>query len=100
MKTTGKSNATLTIKNSNKQQLRLLIAKQSAKVELLSCKAAEIKLGSIFLPSSSFVLFLFCSSFYAKLLLFFLFFLITVTVTVNTHLSVKLDLVFELLTYA
>lgn len=99
MKTTGKSNATLTVKNSNKQQLRLLIGKQSAKVELLSCKAAEIKLGSIFLPSSAFVLFLFCSSFYANLLLF-LFFLITVTVTVNTHLSVKLDLVFELLTYA
>lgn len=64
MKTTGKSNATLTVKNSNKQQLRLLIGKQSA-------KAAEIKLGSIFLPSSSFVLFLFCSSFYANLLLFF-----------------------------
>lgn len=70
MKTTGKSNATLTVKNSNKQQLRLLIGKQSAKVELLSCKAAEIKLGSIFLPSSSFVLFLFCSSFYANLLFF------------------------------
>lgn len=73
MKTTGKSNATLTVKNSNKQQLRLLIGKQSAKVELLSCKAAEIKLGSFFLPSSSFVLFLFCSSFYANLLLFFVF---------------------------
>lgn len=39
--------------------MRLLISKQSAKVELLSGKAAEIKLGSIFLPCSLVCSFLF-----------------------------------------